>query len=125
MANPLNALSSGNQGNAEGLQARQNAFRQIGGGVLRNQPAPIRAPKPPSAPSPVDKVNSKAQYGDRQGEKRIDVSDMTKPIGSYKKGGKVKKTGVYRLHKKERVLNPKQAKKFEKRGGLSALMGGK
>ena len=45
--------------------------------------------------------------------------------GSYKKGGKVKKTGLYHLHKKERVLNPKQTKKFESKGGLRSLLGGK
>lgn len=32
-------------------------------------------------------------------------------LGSYKKGGKVKKTGLYKLHKGERVLTKKQAKK--------------
>ena len=32
----------------------------------------------------------------------------------YKKGGKVKKTGPAKLHKGERVLTTKQAKKFEK-----------
>lgn len=31
--------------------------------------------------------------------------------GSLKKGGKIKKTGIYRLHKGEKVLNSKQAKK--------------
>lgn len=34
------------------------------------------------------------------------------PMGSFKKGGKVKKTGTYKLHKGERVLNVKQTKKF-------------
>lgn len=33
---------------------------------------------------------------------------------SLKKGGKVKKTGVYTLHKGERVLNTKQAKKVNR-----------
>ena len=45
--------------------------------------------------------------------------------GSYKKGGKVKKAGIYRLHAKERVLNAKQTKKMEAKGGLRALLGGK
>ena len=34
---------------------------------------------------------------------------------SYKKGGKVKKTGLAKLHKGERVLNKKQTKKFDKK----------
>jgi hypothetical protein len=46
-------------------------------------------------------------------------------MGSYKKGGKVKKTGAYKLHKNERVLNAKQTKKFEAKGGLAAVLGGK
>lgn len=35
-------------------------------------------------------------------------------IKSYKKGGKVKKTGLANLHKGERVLKVSDAKKFEK-----------
>jgi hypothetical protein len=34
-------------------------------------------------------------------------------IKGYKKGGKVKKTGLALIHKGERVLNKKQTKKFE------------
>lgn len=30
-------------------------------------------------------------------------------LGSFKKGGKVKKTGAYKLHKGEEVLNRKEA----------------
>ena len=84
-------------------------------------PSPAPAPKsaPPSKPDPG------GAYGTRKGEQRIDVSGMTKPLGSYKKGGKVKKTGTYKLHAKERVLNPKQTRKFEKKGGLAALAGKK
>ena len=52
-------------------------------------------------------------------------SDKPKVQGSYKKGGKVKKTGIYRLHKNERVMNAKQTKKMDAKGGLRALLGGK
>lgn len=40
-------------------------------------------------------------------------------VDSYKKGGKVKKTGLAKLHKGERVLNKKQTKKYDmgKKGG--------
>jgi len=34
--------------------------------------------------------------------------------GSYKKGGKVKETGLAKVHKGERVLTVQQNKKFEK-----------
>lgn len=42
---------------------------------------------------------------------------------SYKKGGKVKKSGVAKVHKGERVLTTKQTKAFDKKGGLSKLYG--
>ncbi len=35
---------------------------------------------------------------------------INKVLGSYKKGGKVKKTGLYRLHKGEKVLTKKKTK---------------
>lgn len=31
-------------------------------------------------------------------------------LGSYKKGGKVKKTGLYKLHKGEKVIKAKKKK---------------
>jgi len=37
-------------------------------------------------------------------------------MGSYKRGGKVRKTGRAKVHKGERVLTAKQAKRYEKRG---------
>lgn len=55
--------------------------------------------------SPKDKINPKASYGDRPGEKRIDTNAMTKPLGSFKKGtDSVPKTGTYKLHKGEAVI---------------------
>ena len=42
------------------------------------------------------------------------VKEAWKKVPSYKKGGKVKKTGLAKLHKGERVLNTKQTKKYEK-----------
>ena len=54
-----------------------------------------------------------------------DAASKPKVQGSYKKGGKVKKTGIYRLHKKERVLNASQTKKMDAKGGLRARLGGK
>ncbi len=39
------------------------------------------------------------------------VNKQAQPVlGSYKKGGKVKKTGLYKLHKGEKVLTKKKAK---------------
>lgn len=46
-------------------------------------------------------------------------------MGEFKKGGKVKKTAIYKLHKNERVLNPAQTKKAEKMSGMKAILAGK
>lgn len=44
----------------------------------------------------------------QQGPMPVGRSMMTRPIlGSYKKGGKVKKTGIYKLHRGERVMPTK------------------
>ena len=64
-------------------------------------------------------------YGSQSGEKRIDTSSYTKPLGSYKKGTKrVPKTGTYKLHKGEAVLTKKQNATAKKKG-FSKLFGGK
>jgi hypothetical protein len=42
--------------------------------------------------------------------------DITDEVGpGYKKGGTVKKTGLAKVHKGERVLTKKQAKKYSAR----------
>jgi hypothetical protein len=48
-------------------------------------------------------------------------SDAKRIAGSYKKGGKVPKTGIYKLHKKEVVIPAKKA-----RGrGVAEILSGK
>lgn len=46
------------------------------------------------------------------GDKSADKMDAEMNPVSYKKGGIVKKTGLAKLHKNERVLTVKQAKKY-------------
>ncbi len=46
------------------------------------------------------------------GDKSADKMDAEMNPVSYKKGGPVKKTGLAKLHKGERVLTVKQAKKY-------------
>jgi len=71
------------------------------------EPAPKPEPMRPSAPSPKDRVG-KGSYGSGPGEKRIDVRDMTKPLGTFHKGTNyVPKTGNYTLEKGEAVV-PKE-----------------
>lgn len=89
--------------------------------------APGHETKSPQAPkAPREKLtppNPKNQYGTRKGEKRIDTSQMLKPLGSFKKGGKVKKTGLYKLHKGERVNPVKKAKKKVGKAGCCQKLG--
>jgi hypothetical protein len=74
--------------------------------------------------APIDK----ATLGGIQ-SKSADVNayktvNQAKP-NSFKKGGKVKRSGVAKVHKGERVLTTKQTKAFDKKGGLSKLYGSK
>lgn len=71
---------------------------------------PASEAKPaPSTPSPKDKVKSGARYGDRPGEKRLDVTEALKPLGSYKHGtSHVPRTGLYKLHEGEAVIPKEQ-----------------
>lgn len=77
--------------------------------VLNNvspAPDPVKAVR--FEPTPAEKVNSRAKFGDRGAEKRIDTTQMTKPLGSFKKGTPhVPETGVYQLHKGEAVIPAK------------------
>jgi hypothetical protein len=102
MAASSNPLFPGNFATGQGVSERARTMQQ-----LNPKSAPASAPAKPSAPSkpsPKDLVNPKGKYGDKPGEKRIDVSDMTKKLGSFKKGGTVPKTGMYQLHAGEEVV---------------------
>ena len=65
----------------------------------------ITGPAAPVKPSPVDRVNPKgAPFGSRGKEKRMDVSGMTKELGTLHKGTDyVPKTGNYKLKEGEAV----------------------
>lgn len=125
MANPYRALSGGSDDYTKSVGSGI-AYRSKQARDVEDQLNPKPAPKAPSKPasSGYGPSNPKAKYGDRPGEKRIDTDDMTKPLGSFKKGGKVKKTGVYKLHKGERVMNPKQMKRMMKKSGMKAVLSG-
>ena len=60
-------------------------------------------PKAPQKPSFSQAVGAGAQ-----GFKN-NYSDIKAMLGSMKKGGSVRKTGMYRLHKGERVLTKREA----------------
>lgn len=71
------------------------------------------------------KIASKAakEYGSKEAGKRVAGAIFQKKAKSYKKGGKVKKTGTYTLHKGERVLNPQQTQAFD--GQMTKMPRGK
>jgi hypothetical protein len=71
---------------------------------------------PKATPPSVNpnKVDPKSQYGTRPGEQRIsdsEIKDMSRPLGSFKKGTNyVPHTGVALLHKGEAVIPAKENK---------------
>jgi hypothetical protein len=96
---------------AEGIKARQEqvkSWNDLQGGK----------PEPPKAEAPMnnaDKIHPNSKYGDRPGEKRIDVS-------SYAKGTtKVPKTGLAVVHKGEAIIPAKENPM--NKGGMDAVMG--
>lgn len=84
--------------------------RQRNAAIAGSAPSPAAAAYKTTVTAPKDRVGQKS-YGSNTPEKRIDVSGMVKPLGSFKKGGKVKKTGAYKLHKGEVVVPAKTVKK--------------
>jgi hypothetical protein len=94
-----------------GLGSRkQNAEdydKAVGGPTQSDSNAPKATP-----PQHVDKINSKAKFGDRKNEDRnLPVSQWAKPLASFKHGtNSVPKTGNYTLHKGEAVV-PKEKNK--------------
>jgi hypothetical protein len=67
-------------------------------------------PEMPKAnpPQQVDKIHPGAKYGDKPPEKRIDVDQYIKPLGSFQAGTNfVPKTGLALLHKGEKVIPAK------------------
>ena len=97
------AIKTGNQ-ETEGLGNELAAKNDMIKAARGESDAPA-APAAP-APKPAPKTDSGQRYGDRPGEKRIDVTEAMKPLGSFKTGTPyVPKTGVYKLHEGEAVVS--------------------
>lgn len=123
---PQNAISdlkdkytSGTQeteGLGNELRARADMSKGLEGTTAAPTPAAPKAPEKIAGSKPV-----RGPFGSQRGEKRIDVSDMVKPLGStpvYDRGGKVNihdgKHQAAILKQGERVLTEKQNKEYEK-----------
>jgi hypothetical protein len=86
---------------AAGLKAKTDQIKQYTDAVSGKQDTP----KAPPAAQDFDKINPKAKYGDRPGEKRPDATGMPQ----YKDGTtNVPKTGAAKLHKGEAVIPAKE-----------------
>jgi len=87
-----------------GTELRERAQMNKVAEEALNPPKPQPSPAAPAMASPKDRIN-KGAYGSGAGEKRIDTSTMTKPLGSFKKGtNRVPETGIYKLEKDEAVI---------------------
>ena len=100
---------------------------------IQNNVDAVAAPKakvtfgatPPEAkPFPAERINPKARYGMKPGEKRIDTTEMQKPLSSFKDGTDyVPKTGTYQLHEGEKVV-PKDKNMENMKDKMMASLGG-
>ena len=118
-ANPLSklmgqhaALNAPLAPESQAIRAKMENIRAASD-VMSPKPVAV-VPTEPAKPSPKDLVSPKARYGDRGQERRIpEAGQWSKPLGSMKKGGKVSKTGVYKLHEGEQVLTPEHKDKLK------------
>lgn len=102
--NKAKALFSSVVPDTAGVRATNQNIKEYMDATAKEPPKPVAPP-----PTQSNAVKSKARYGDRPGEKRIDVSEMTKPLASYKHGTNyVPKTGPAILHEGEKVVPKEQ-----------------
>jgi hypothetical protein len=93
-----------------GLKQRNRETAAVSTAVMPASGASGTVAKPASPPAAVDKVN-RGKFGSKPGEKRINVSDMTKPLGVLHTGTDyVPKTGNYTLQKGEAVVSKEKNK---------------
>lgn len=117
ISNVRSAIDTGNketEGLGNELRAKSDMIR-----AARGESGTPAAPTPKPAP----KTDSGARYGDRPGEKRLDVTEALKPLGSFKTGTPyVPKTGNYTLHEGEAVV-PKEKNTMNASDAMAGITG--
>ena len=112
VSNVAKNISTGNK-ETEGLGNELAAKQQMIDSAKTPSGGGAEPAKPVGTPAKWEHVNA-PKYGDRPGEKKIDTTDMTKPLGSFAKGtDSVPKTGVYKIHEGEAVVSNKDKKMSE------------
>ncbi len=125
------AQGAGSDNEAQAINEKAKMMQEYNRSFSGSAPTPTGTavrPAPTREPGVPARFNSlKPSGGMHPPVKVIDTKEMLRPLGSFKKGGKVKKTGVYKLHAGEKVLNAKQTKAAEKPGSplMSKLAGQK
>jgi hypothetical protein len=57
-------------------------------------------------------ISTQARFPKSEDVEKVITNETNKQaLGSFKRGGKVKRTGTYKLHKGEKVLTKKQSKR--------------
>lgn len=93
-------VTSNNPGPYEKAARKANSFSGIVGATIKGLPA-----------AALSKIPGAAAVGSIGTAAARMKSHNDQIIGSFKKGGKVKKTGNYKLHKGEKVVPVKKVKK--------------
>jgi hypothetical protein len=107
-ANALGKLSGGSvqpqSGTAKDLEVKNQNIADYKASTPIEPPIARTTREPRTAP--VDRVRPGGKFGDRPGEKRIDVSGMLKNLPSYEEGiDEVPEDGPAILHKGEKVVS--------------------
>jgi hypothetical protein len=121
---PQSVLNPGDEATGAAVRARADAMKELnpsGPTTPAAVPAPAASAQPATPKAKARSIPAPGPYGSQGKEKRYDVSDMVKPLGSmpvYDRGGKVNvrdgKHQVAILKQGERVLTEKQNEKYEK-----------
>ena len=108
---PAQTLNPGDQPTGEAVKARRQAMQELNPKIPASvtvTPSTEPSAQPATPKAKARSIPAPGPYGTQGKEKRMDVSDMVRPLGSLKKGTpSVPKTGIYKLHEGEKVTPEK------------------